>query len=65
MKVNVEVEINNSPRMPINPFYTEHEFIFDDDENVFGRVLEVRKYFKTKYGENIDLTILNCVQIAE
>ena len=57
MKFIVTAKITDSPMMPVRTFTAEKEFEFSNDSNVFGRVYDVRKYFKTKYKtDNIEIT---------
>lgn len=56
MKFIVTAKITDSPIMPVKIFSAEKEFEFANDSNVFGRVFEVRKYFKTTYKtENVEI----------
>lgn len=57
-KVKVVAKVANSPVMPVKSFVAEHILTFDDNENVFGRVLKFRKEFKERYGQGIILDIL-------
>lgn len=57
MKAKVTATIKNSPVFPVDTFTAEATIEFPDDENVFGRVLTARQYFRKQYGEAIDLTI--------
>lgn len=57
MKFRVEAKITDSPIMPVRTFFAEKEFEFSEDSNVFGRVSDVRKYFKTTYKtDNVEIT---------
>ena len=57
MKCRVTAKITDSPIVPVETFFAEKEFDFSDDSNVFGRVLEVRTYFKTTYKtDNVEIT---------
>lgn len=57
MKFIVTAKITDSPIMPVKSFTAEKEFEFLDNSNVFGRVYEVRKYFKTTYKtDNVEIT---------
>jgi len=57
MKFLVTAKITNSPIMPVRELTAENEFEFSDDSNVFGRVAEVREYFKTTYKtDNVEIT---------
>lgn len=56
MKFIVTAKITDSPIFPVKTFTAEKEFEFTEDTNVFGRVYEVRKYFKNTYKtENIEI----------
>lgn len=57
MKFVVTAKITDSPNFPAKEFMAEKEFEFSKDSNVFGRVYEVRKYFKTTYKtDNVEIT---------
>jgi hypothetical protein len=57
MKFIVTAKIKNSPIFPARELSAEKEFEFSEDSNVFGRVAEVRAYFKTTYKtDNIEIT---------
>lgn len=57
IKFRVAAEITDSPIMPVRTFFAEKEFEFSADSNVFGRVSEVREYFKTTYKtDNVSIT---------
>ena len=56
MKFKVIAKITDSPVMPAKTVTAEKEFEFSEDSNVFGRVYDVRKYFKTKYKtDNVEI----------
>ena len=53
----VTAKITDSPTMPVKTFSAEKEFEFSADSNVFGRVADVREYFKTTYKtDNVEIT---------
>ena len=57
MKFLVTAKITDSPIFPVRELTAEKEFEFSEDSNVFGRVSEVRKYFKTTYKtDNVEIT---------
>lgn len=57
LKFRVIAKITDSPIMPVKTFFAEKEFEFSVDSNVFGRVSDVRKYFKTTYKtDNVEIT---------
>lgn len=57
MKFIVTAKIKNSPIFPVRELTAEKEFEFSEDSNVFGRVSEVREYFKTTYKtDNVEIT---------
>lgn len=57
MKFIVTAKITDSPIFPTKEFVAEKEFEFSEDMNVFGRVYEVRKYFKSTYKtDNVEIT---------
>ena len=61
MKATVTAKIKNSPVMPVKVFTAKNDFEFDEKENVFGRMLAVRKYFRKTFGQEIDIEIINVV----
>lgn len=57
MKFIVTAKITDSPISPVRELTAEKEFEFSEDMNVFGRVYEVRKYFKSTYKtDNVEIT---------
>lgn len=62
IKFRVTAKITDSPIMPAKTFSAEKEFEFSADSNVFGRVSEVRKHFKTTYKTD-NVEIINAVQL--
>ena len=63
MRVTVTAKIKNSPVMPVKEFKAVNTFDFDEKENVFGRVLAVRQYFKKKFGQDIDLEVIEVKEL--
>lgn len=43
--------------MPVKEFIAQHVIEFDENENVFGRVLKFRKELRKYYGQNISIDI--------
>ncbi len=62
IKFRVTAKIADSPAMPTNTFYAEKEFLFPVDSNVFGRVADVRNYYKTAYKTD-NIEIIKAVQL--
>lgn len=49
MKAKVRAVIRNSPIFPVTKVTAEKEFEFDEDDNVFSRLVKVRQYFYKTY----------------
>lgn len=62
MKFDVKAKITDSPIMPVKTFVAVKTFEFSDDSNVFGRVSEVRAYFKSAYKTD-NVEIIKAVQL--
>lgn len=57
MKAKVTAKVANSSIMPVKEFIAQHVIEFDENENVFGRVLKFRKELRKYYGQNISIDI--------
>lgn len=57
MKAKITAKVANSTRMPIKEFTAEHIIEFDENENVFGKVLKYHQEFRKHYGQEITLEI--------
>ena len=57
MKAKVIAKVANSSIMPAKEFIAQHVIEFDENENVFGRVLKFRKELRKYYGQNISIDI--------
>lgn len=64
MKARVKARIKNSPAMPIKEFTAEAIIEFEEADNVFGRAFRARQYFREKYGQEIDLEIIDVVFVG-
>lgn len=62
MKFLVTAKITDSPVVPARTITAEKEFEFSDDSNVFGRVYDVREYFKGTYKTN-NIEIIKAQQL--
>lgn len=62
MKFIVTAKIENSPIIPLGEITAEKEFEFSEDSNVFGRVYDVRTYFKRTYKTD-DVEIIKVKQM--
>lgn len=62
MKFIVTAKIKNSPIFPVREFTAEKEFEFSEDSNVFGRVYDVRKYFRETYKTE-DIVVIRAKQL--
>jgi len=59
VKAKVIAKIKNSPIIPAKVFTAEKIFDFDDNDNVFGRIYEARRYFREKYRVE-DVELISC-----
>lgn len=57
MRAKITAKVENSPIFPVKEFEATHIVEFDDNDNVFGRMLTFRQEFKKHYGANIGLHI--------